>query len=44
MARGTGALVVEVNPIETEISDLAHHVLRSTAAVALPALVAAATR
>lgn len=42
IARGAGALVVEVNPVETEISDLAHHVVRDTAAVALPALVAAA--
>jgi NAD-dependent deacetylase len=44
MARGSGGLVVEVNPVETEVSDLAHHIVRSTAAVALPALVAAATR
>jgi NAD-dependent deacetylase len=43
IARGTGAVVVEVNPHETDVSDVAHHRVRSTAAVALPALVAVAT-
>jgi NAD-dependent deacetylase len=42
LARGAGALVVEVNPRPTEVSDVAHHVIRSTAARALPSLVAAA--
>lgn len=39
-ARRSGAVVVEVNPMETEVSDVAHHVWRETAAGALPALVA----
>ncbi|GAA6525278.1 NAD-dependent deacylase [Intrasporangium sp. DVR] len=42
IARAAGAVVVEVNPVETEVSDVAHHVWRETAAVALPALVEAA--
>jgi NAD-dependent deacetylase len=41
LARGAGAVVVEVNPRETDVSDVAHHVWRESAAVALPALVAA---
>ena len=40
LARGSGAVVVEVNPLETEVSDLAHHRWRETAALALPRLVA----
>ena len=43
IARGAGALVVEVNPLETEVSHIAHHVWRETAAIALPRLVAEAT-
>ncbi|MGA9874042.1 MAG: NAD-dependent deacylase [Rhodococcus sp. (in: high G+C Gram-positive bacteria)] len=39
MARSTGAAVVEINPVETEISDMADHRWRTTAAVGLPALV-----
>lgn len=39
MARDAGAVVVEVNPLETEVSHVAHHVWRETAAIALPALV-----
>ncbi|MDC5697561.1 NAD-dependent deacylase [Intrasporangium calvum] len=39
VARSAGAVVVEVNPVETEISHVAHHTWRETAAVALPALV-----
>ena len=41
MARAEGATVIEVNPTETEISDMCHHHLRGTAAEVLPALVAA---
>lgn len=41
LARGAGAVVVEVNPLETDVSDVAHVVWRETAALALPALVAA---
>jgi NAD-dependent deacetylase len=41
IARGASATVVEVNPRETDTSDVAHHVWRETAAVALPALVEA---
>nr|WP_296765768.1 NAD-dependent protein deacylase [Rhodococcus sp. (in: high G+C Gram-positive bacteria)] len=41
MARSTGASVVEINPVETDISDMADHRWRTTAAVGLPALVAA---
>lgn len=41
MARSVGATVVEINPEETAVSDLAHHRWRASAAVALPALVTA---
>lgn len=41
MARSCGATVVEINPVETEISDIADHRWRTTAAVGLPALVQA---
>lgn len=41
MARSTGAKVVEINPVETAISDMADHRWRTTAATGLPALVAA---
>ena len=41
-ARSAGARVVEVNPSETPLSDLAHDRLRGPSAVVLPALVAAA--
>ena len=41
MARAEGATVVEVNPVDTEISDMCHHVVRGTAAQVLPELVAA---
>ncbi|WP_338751397.1 SIR2 family NAD-dependent protein deacylase [Janibacter alittae] len=40
MARAEGATVIEVNPTETEVSDMCHHVVRGTAAQVLPALVA----
>jgi NAD-dependent deacetylase len=43
LARAAGAVVIEVHPRATEVSHVAHHVIRSTAAQALPALVAAAT-
>jgi NAD-dependent deacetylase len=43
LARAAGAIVVEVNPRATEVSDVAHHVIRSTAAQALPALVGVVT-
>lgn len=39
MARSTGATVVEINPVETEISDMADFRWRATAAIGLPALV-----
>lgn len=39
MARSTGATVVEINPVETEISDMADYRWRTTAAIGLPALV-----
>jgi NAD-dependent deacetylase len=39
-ARRAGVQVVEVNPDESDISHVAHHVWRATAATALPALVA----
>ncbi|KIQ15086.1 SIR2 family NAD-dependent protein deacylase [Rhodococcus sp. MEB064] len=42
-ARSAGAVVVEVNPEETAVSDMAHHVWRASAADSLPALVAAVT-
>ncbi|MDJ0392858.1 NAD-dependent deacylase [Rhodococcus sp. G-MC3] len=41
MARSAGASVVEINPVETEISDMADLRWRTTAANGLPALVAA---
>lgn len=41
MARAEGATVIEINPLETEISDMCHHVVRGSAAQVLPALVAA---
>jgi NAD-dependent deacetylase len=41
-AQASGALVVEVNPERTPLSDQADHVLRGPAGVLLPALVAAA--
>ncbi|MFM6850559.1 MAG: SIR2 family NAD-dependent protein deacylase [Terrabacter sp.] len=41
IARGAGAFVAELNPLETDVSDVAHVVWRETAASALPALVAA---
>ena len=41
MARAEGATVIEVNPGETEISDMCHHVVRGSAAEVLPQLVAA---
>lgn len=37
-ARSAGAIVIIVNPNESEIDDVAHHVLRGTAARLLPAL------
>lgn len=41
MARAEGATVIEVNPVETEISDMCHLHVRGGAAEVLPALVAA---
>lgn len=41
MARAEGATVIEVNPGETAVSDMCHHVVRGSAAEVLPALVAA---
>lgn len=41
MARSVGAKVVEINPVDTDISDMADHRWRTTAARGLPALVAA---
>lgn len=41
MALAQGATVIEVNPDESGVSDMCHHVLRGTAAQTLPALVAA---
>ena len=41
LARGAGAFVAELNPFETDVSDVAHVVWRETAARALPALVSA---
>ncbi|WP_109472485.1 SIR2 family NAD-dependent protein deacylase [Ornithinimicrobium cavernae] len=38
-AAAQGATVIEVNPVESELSDLCHHVVRGTAAQVLPALV-----
>lgn len=43
MALAQGATVIEVNPVETDISDMCHHLVRGTAAEVLPALVAAVT-
>ena len=43
MARAEGATVIEVNPTETEISDMCHHHVRGPAAEVLPALVTAVT-
>jgi NAD-dependent deacetylase len=40
LARNRGASVIEINPDETELSDHADHTWRSTAAKALPALIA----
>jgi len=40
IARSAGATVVEINPVETEVSDMADHRWRTTAATGLPALVA----
>ncbi|MBM7415669.1 MULTISPECIES: NAD-dependent deacylase [Nocardiaceae] len=42
-ARSAGAVVIEINPDETAVSDMTHHVWRATAAGSLPALVAAVT-
>lgn len=39
MARAEGATVIEINPVETQISDMCHHVVRDSAARVLPALV-----
>ena len=39
MARSTGALVVEVNPQPTDVTDVCHLAVRASAAEALPALV-----
>ncbi len=39
IARGAGATIVEINPDETDLSDACDITIRSTAAVALPALV-----
>ncbi len=41
IARGAGATIVEINPHETDLSDACDITLRSTAAVALPEIVAA---
>ena len=41
LAKATGALVVEINPNATSLSDRADHVLRGPSGEALPALVAA---
>ncbi|MBY6350496.1 SIR2 family NAD-dependent protein deacylase [Rhodococcoides corynebacterioides] len=38
LARSAGALVIEIDPAETAVSDMAHHHLRDGAADALPAL------
>ncbi|GAA1456600.1 SIR2 family NAD-dependent protein deacylase [Williamsia maris] len=39
IARGAGATIIEINPDETDLSDACDITLRSTAAVALPAMV-----
>lgn len=41
MARAEGAAVIEVNPLETEISDMCHHHVRGPAAQVLPQIVSA---
>lgn len=41
MARAEGATVVEVNPVDTEISDMCHHLVRGKAAEILPTMVSA---
>ncbi|MDO5627035.1 MAG: NAD-dependent deacylase [Mobilicoccus sp.] len=41
IARGAGVTVVEINPVDTDLSAGVDHVWRATAATALPALVAA---
>jgi NAD-dependent deacetylase len=41
-AKAAGAVIVEINPNPTPLSDVADYVLRAPAGVALPALVAAA--
>ncbi|WP_435198021.1 SIR2 family NAD-dependent protein deacylase [Janibacter sp. GS2] len=43
MARAEGATVIEINPTETEISDMCDHHVRGPAAEVLPALVAGLT-
>lgn len=43
IARGSGATVIEVNPHESDISDMCDIVVRGSAATVLPQLVAAAT-
>lgn len=41
-ARSAGAMIIEINPNPTPLSDAADYVLRAPAGIALPALVAAA--
>lgn len=41
MARAEGATVIEINPLETEISDMCHHHVRGPAAQVLPDIVSA---
>ncbi|MFJ6132464.1 SIR2 family NAD-dependent protein deacylase [Janibacter terrae] len=41
MARAEGATIIEVNPLETEISDMCHHHVRGPAAQVLPDIVSA---
>lgn len=43
IARGSGATVIEINPHESDISDMCDIVIRGSAATVLPQLVAAAT-
>ena len=43
MALAQGATVIEVNPVDTDISDMCHHTVRGTAAEVLLALLAAVT-
>ncbi len=40
-ARAAGALVVQVNPLPTDLDPVCHHTLRGTAALVLPALIQA---